>query len=586
MPSVSSTIRLGILFLALLLVNLLGDRYFRRIDLTAEGRYSLSDITLTAMDSLDYPLFVTAYLEGEFPADIRAFQEALRTTLLEMKQYAGNNLQFSFEDPRNNVELIRSFQERGYTGVPVRERVSALEERQQLMWPLVTIRYRDQETYIDLLKGCAEATPMGPQANFAKAEADLEYKLTSAILSLNSAKPKIVGLLRGHGEYPNEVIREFGAELSNRYALVDYNIRSQQYAGLPISQDIDVMLVLQPQIPFTEREKYELDQYLMRGGSIFWVLDPQRVDMDMYNKQSTVTELIRLNLDDFFMQHGWKLNYDLVQDLSCEKIEVAIAGERVQFVERPWIFYPMAFDLPASPVTRNLDFVLLRYASSLDTFAVEGLRHEPFLVTSPTSRTIQGSQFIDITEYLNNPPPEELFRSGPKVVGDLVEGQMSSLFAGRPAPTDSFTPSPPRAPFVANSRVLQPGETIETYQQRIAEQVSDPRTRAYLQGLTDTRRMALIADGEFPLGALYRGERQYLPYDNKTLLLNVVDYLAGDASLTGIRAKEVTVRKLDPDKIAGGEGLIRALNVGLPVVLLAALGLLLHWRRKRKFGGV
>ncbi|MDP5172058.1 MAG: Gldg family protein [Bacteroidia bacterium] len=581
MNRVNPFIRLLLFGVILLLLNLIGDQVFRRFDLTKEGRYSLSEITTQTLDSLDYPLFVTAYLEGDFPAEIRNFQESLRTFLLEMKQYGGSNLQFSFENPSNNVELMREFQNRGFTGVPVAERKSAVEQTQQIMWPLVVLRYRDREVYVDLLKGCSEMTPMGPQASFAKAEADLEYKLTSAALSLTTRTPGVVGLLRGHGELNNEQMRELGAELSNRYSLVDYNMRTT-YANRSISNDIKVLVVLQPQIPFTEREKYELDQYMMRGGSIFWVLDPQRIDMDMYNKQSTVTELLRLNLDDFFMNQGFKVNYDLIQDLNCGKIEVAIEGERVQFTSQPWIFHPVITQFPAHPVTRNIDLAMLRYASSIDTFSVPGIRHTPFLLSSPTSRTIQGSQFISIPEYLNNPPPENLFRSGPKIAGLLVEGEMTSLFNGRPAPVDSLFPELPRDAFVPNSVVRREGETQQDYQQRIATQVENPRTRAYLQGLDDTRKMAIISDGEFPMGALFRGNRQYMPYDNKILLQNVVDYLAGDASLTGIRSKDVVARPLDQREIQESALFWQALNVALPVLVIILIGVGRFWLRKRR----
>ncbi len=578
----NSTVRLLLLAVALLLLNLIADQYFKRFDLTREGRYSLSRVTIDALDSLTYPVFVTTYLEGEFPTDIRNFQEGLRTTLLEMKQYAGGNLQFTFEDPRNNVELIQDFQARGFTSVPVRERLSALEERQQFMWPLLVMRYRDQEVYVDLLKGCAEPTPQGPQANFAKAESDLEYKLTSAMLSLTRNQPGVIGLLRGHGEWSNDEIRELGSELQNRYALVDFNMRTV-YAGASISNDIQVLLVLQPQTSFTEREKYELDQYVMRGGSILWVLDQQRVDMDMYNKQSTVTELYRLNLDDFFMNYGFKLNYDLIQDLSCEKIEVAMAeGNRAQFLSRPWIFYPMAYELPDHPVTRNIDFTLLRYASSIDTFSLPGIKHTPFLRSSTSSRTIQGSQFIDITQYLNNPPPENLFRAQPSIAGLLVEGEMNSLFAGRPAPTDSLSPAAPNEPLIPTSVVMRPGESQSDYRARIAEQVQNPRTRRYLQGLTNSRKMAIISDGEFALGALFRGERQYIPYDNKTLLLNVIDYLAGDVSLTGIRSKEVSIQRLNAAKVTEERVFWQLLNVVLPVISIVVFGAILFYFRRRK----
>lgn len=575
-------LRIVVLAVVLLLVNLIADRYFRRVDLTKEKRYSLSEVTKQAVDTLSYPVYITSYLEGEFPAEIRNFQEAVRTTLMEMKQYAGAELQYTFEDPSRNAELLREFDARGYTAVPVREQVSATEARQKNMYPLVVMRHRGKEVYIDLLKGCAITTPMGPQADFAKAEADLEYKLTSALLSLTRERPGVIGLVRGHGELDNNEMRELGAELTNRYALVDYDMRGR-YAGLSISNDIQALIILQPDSAFTEREKYELDQYLMRGGSIFWVFDQQRVDLDMYRKQSTVTELRKLNLDDFFMHYGVKVNYDLVQDLNCDKIEVVVPGNRVTFVERPWIFHPISLEKPAHPVTRNVDLTLARYASSIDTFPVAGLHYAPFLTSSERSRTIQGSQFIDIAEYLNNPPPENLFRQGPLTMGLLIEGEYQSLFSGRPQPVDAFSPNPPTAPFLASSRVRREGESEAEYRNRMSEQIQDRAIRERLLRLDNTRRMAILSDGSFPLGNEFRGEREFIPYDNKTLLMNVIDYLAGDIALTEIRSKDVVIRRLDAQKIARGKVAWQLLNVALPVLIVIIAGGIRWWLRRRRY---
>lgn len=583
MKTIHPLLRLLLIAVIILTINVISDSFFRRIDLTKEGRFSLSEVTTNVLDTLDYPMFITAYMEGEFPNEIRTFQEALRTTLLEMKQFAGSNLQFSFEDPSNNVELLQEFAQRGFTGIRVGERLSAVEEKQQQMWPLVVVRYRGNEVFIDLLKGCLEPVPTGGAVpNFLKAESDLEYKLTSAMLSLTAESQTVVGLLRGHGELNNAQIQELGSALQNRFAMVDYNLRTT-YAGRSISNDIDVLLVLDPKIPFTEREKYELDQYLMRGGSIFWIMDPQRVDMDMYNKRSAVTELKRLNLDDFFMHHGIKINYDLIQDLSCEKIEVVVPGaERPEIIEQPWIFSPFVVDFPDHPVTRNVDFVVLRYPSSIDTFEVPGLKHIPFILTSQDSRKIAGSQFIDINEYLNNPPPPNLFRAGPQMAGVLIDGEMQSLFAGRPIPTDSFSPNPPNQAFVANSVVRRDGETREAYEARIMEQIEDVRVRKYMLDLNDRRQMAVISDSDFPLGALFRGERAYMPFDNKGMLLNVIDYLTGDVSLTNIRSKDVVARRLDIDKVRDDQGFWQSINLIIPVLVVILIGAVRFWWRRRK----
>ncbi len=540
----------GLLTIAVLIVlNLIASAFFLRIDLTKEKRYSLSEVSIQTVDSLQYPMYVTVFLEGDFPPNIREFQDALETNLQELSQYSHGNLNFEFVDPSNNRELLKDFQSKGFDPVPVKVRVNATETKMQLMWPLAVFRYREREQYVDLLRG---ATLPDNSVDFPQAESDLEYKVVSTMRNLTRERRGIVGLLRGHGEWNNEEVNELGAELANSYNLVDYNQRGK-YAGEAISPEISVMLILQPKGAFSERDKYELDQYLMRGGRLLFVLSPEVVDMDMFQKRSTLTDLRDWNLDDLFLKYGFKVNYDLVQDFVNESTDVFIeSGSGGTFASQKWPFYPLVRSFPRLPMTRNVEGVLLRYPSSIDTLHRPFISHSVFLTTSPRSRKLDGRQFIDLNEVMQSPPPQSLYNKGPQIVGDVAEGLFTSLFTGRQAPVDSFAPQPPTVMFGQQNNPLAPGA------------------------------VAIISDGNFVRPRFFRGDYTYMPYDNKALVLNLVDYLAGDEALTRIRSKEVVVRSLDQEKIHDHSSLLRYLNLLLPVVLVVAFGFIRAWWRKRK----
>ncbi|RMG16233.1 MAG: hypothetical protein D6730_25380 [Bacteroidetes bacterium] len=549
----------------LILLNLIGSAYFMRFDLTKEKRYSLSGVSKEMARKLSsiqegaapVPLYLTVYLEGEFSPNIRRFQDAIRATLNELRLYSRGFLEYEFVDPSNQRELLKQFQQRGLLPIPVRVQSSATEITQKAMYPYALARYRDRELYIDLLKGCAY--PNGG-VNFAKAEADLEYKLVSAIKTLYREEGGLVAILQGHGEpalfdaqkRPNRELAPLINELENG----GYNIAIFDRAvqpGLAIPPNVSVLLILQPEKRFSERDKYEIDQYLMRGGSVFWIMDQQEVKLELYRNQATLTRLRELNLDDMFMKYGFKLNYDLIQDLSCEKTEVfqeTASGGQINSLA--WPFYPLVLDLPDHPVTRNVDAVLLRYASSIDTLQREGIQKSVFLTTSPRSRTLPGVQHIDLGVYLKTPPPATLYNKGPQITGLMLEGIFSSLFDGRQIPTDSLSPELPTAAFGRQNNPAAPG------------------------------KMAIISDGEFFLGKKFRGERGLLPHDNATLILNVIDYLAGDNTLTEIRSKDVVIRNLDREKVTHYLTAIRLVNLLLPILFIAAFGSLRHYWRKRK----
>ena len=555
MKSLQNNIQLLIIIVALIFVNLIGSGYFWRFDLTKEKRYSLSDVTINTLDSLDYPMYVTVYLEGEFPPNIRAFQDAIRTTLIEMKQYSHGNIEFEFVDPSNNQELLQVFSQRSVAPIPVKVQVSPTETRQQAMWPIAVMRYREREVFIDLLKGASVMTTRGPNVDFVKAESDLEYKLTSRIKTLIRRQGGLIALLQGHGELTERDIPEWVVEIQNTYQFYRYDIT--QIPEYEISPSVDVLIILQPKTAFSERDKYEIDQYIIRGGSVLWILNNQVVDMDMYRKQATLSELRELNLDDLFMKYGVKVNYDFVQDQESESTEVFQPGPNGgTFLNKKWVFSPLIFNFPNHPINRNVDAVLNRYPNSIDTFQRPGIEMSVFMQTSNLSRTIQGRQFIDVNQYIETPPPVSLFNQGPKITGVLLEGVFESLFINRQAPTDSLAPNAPAAPFGERNNPVAPG------------------------------KMVVISDDEFAQGKLFRDERGYLPYDNKTLLMNVIDYLAGDETLTNLRSKEVVVRRISRDKGRDYAGMMRMVNIGLPILLIVIYGVIRFYLRRRRNEGL
>lgn len=545
----------GILMIFIIIMaNLIFSSVFIRWDLTEDKRYSLAEVSKQSMEDLEAPVFVSVYLEGEFPAKIKQFQEAIRTLLLELGQYSGADFEFEFVDPARQPELQEALAQRGYSPIPVRVKVSATEERQQLMYPIALMRYRDRELYVDLLKGSVYPNR---EVNFEKGEADLEYKVVSAIRGLTSEEQSIVAVLQGHGEIsPEAFARNFGSELTNVHNLYKFDMSKQP--GQSISPDIDVVMVLQPTEPFSERDKYELDQYLIRGGSILWVLNHEKVDLDLYERRSTLSQLYELNLDDMFMGYGFKINYDLIQDLQCERTELFQEGPSGgSFSTAPWIYYPMVYEFPEHPINRNAEAALLRYASSIDTFSQPGVRKQVFLQSSSQSRVQKGRQFIDLNTLISTPPPEALFRNqGNRIVGLSLDGIFESGFVGRENSEvllSEQAPNPPTARFGARNNPAAPG------------------------------KMVVLSDGNFLQSKSFRGKPSpFLPYDNQTILLNAIDYLAGDAALTSIRSREIVVRRLDKEKVTNYVLSVRLVNLVFPVLSIMLFGFWRHWKRRKE----
>jgi len=526
------TIGIGIL----IMLNLLASAYFFRVDLTQEKRYSLSDYSKETLDSLDRYLSVKVYLEGEFPPRIQRFKQAVRDMLTEMKVYGGNMIQFEFIDPSENEELMQSFVDKGIAPITLNIRNSQTSEGRQYIFPVAVFSYEGREEMVDLFKGSVDYASGEPSP--LKAEANLEYKLIHAVKRLTQGSKKVVGILRGHQEIPEEKTREFMRELSNLYIPIEVNVRN----GEAISPSVAVLLVLQPDTAFSEREKYEIDQYLMRGGKIIWMLDQQ--DVNLHYQAETLSRIRQLNLDDLFMKYGFKINYDLVSDLNCSTIELVLPNPNAPptFSSQRWIYYPLITRLADHPITRNLDAIKMRYASSIDTFKTPELRHTPLLISSPYSRSQSGNIFVDLNEGIRNPPkPEELQGKGNRVMAILIEGQFHSLFENRTAPVDAFATVAPTAAFLRRN-------------------------------VADTR-MIVLGDGQIAVGEDVRGKIDFMAFDNKAFLFNSIDFLLGGESLIQIRAKDIQYHSLDIKKVRGNEWMIRILNLTLPVLLILIWGI-------------
>ncbi len=556
-------IRLIAILLAIVLINALMQNYFFRIDLTEEKRYSLSRITKETLQKIDRPLSIEVFLEGDFPPAIERFRRQVETILREMQVYAPEYFQFQFINPIGNKALIQMLRQQGIQPIPINIRTSALEQERKYMYPIALIYYDDKRALVDLVKGAVE--PNG-QINLLRAEQDLEYKFIAPIRRMVLKEEKIIAFLQGHGEPTlQQLPAELTQDLKQRYTLLPLYVRYGK--GIPNSprfypkevqqrldttkKGIDVLVIINPDSAFTEREKYEIDQFIMRGGRVLWLIDQERVNLQ---NGPTLSELRSLNLDDLFMKYGIKLHYDLIQDRQCGRLDVIVGWKNGPiWRSEPWIYYPLIARFEKHPVTKNIDAVLLRYASSIDTLPREGVRFKVFMRTSPLSRSVKGTVFIDLTKDILDPPPPQVLRGkGNRIVGVELEGYFASLFKGRKAPVDSFAPEPPKARFFEKS--VYP------------------------------TKMIIISDGDLAAPLYIRGKPAYMPLDNKYLIINCIDYLAGDEAINYIRAKDIKVRMLSKEKVRKYLWQIRVINLVVPIIAVFLFGWLRFLLRKKRYG--
>ncbi len=560
-------VRLVILIILLVFLNLLFSNYFVRVDLTAEKRYSLSDLSKKLIKSLDRPLSIQVYLAGDLPVPIKRFKMSVENLLHEMHSYSPKYFQYQFIDPTDNKELVELFKKYKITPLPVRVRTSETEEVQKFIYPVAFIYYEDNVIPINLIEGSVD---LSGRINFIQAEQNLEYLIIAPIYRLLSKNKLIVAFLTGHNEPSLEQLTPIVSELQNRYDVINYTVKYgdaipnsirfypdslqrkiKQTLKDTTKRGIDVLVIANPDSAFSEREKYEIDQFIMRGGRVLWILD--QVNVNLQNGP-TLVELKELNLDDLFFKYGFKVNYDIVQDLVSGKIDLIRSFRHgPMWSSEKWIYFPLITRFENHPVTRNIEAVLLRYASTIDTMKRKNVSFKPIMRSSELSRSLEGSVYIDLNKDILNPPPPQILRGkGRKLLGVEVAGKFNSAFIRRKVPTDSFATKIPSVPTITKS-------VIPT-------------------------KMIVYSDGDLVLPMKVRGKTaNYLPLDNKNLIINTIDYLAGDEALTKIRAKEIKIRNLDINKIRKYITLIRIINIGLPLLIIILTGIIYNYIRRKKY---
>ena len=536
----------------LVLLNLLGGAWFTRIDLTDDQRHTISEVSGELTRGLKDQAFVTVYYGGDLPTHYKEFERAMRTLLQEIQIQSDGRLDYQFIDPTEDPTIYRRFAEKQLYPFPISAPVTYGSSKEAQVLPYASVSYNQRELMINLIHNCLYQNESG-QTDFSVecAIQRFEYNLMTTIYNLSREKYKTIGLLAGHGEYPREAMSDLYGDLDQFYNFVDVYLKGGKSIG---PSNLDLLIVNQPDSALSEREKFEIDQYIMRGGQVIFLMDHQILDFSIGEQASTLTFLRSTNLDDFFMRLGVKLNYNLVKDANCGYIATTgfFAASGTETRKKFWPYYPIIRDISGHPTTRPIQALSIRYGSSIDTFAVEGIRKTVLFKSSPRSRKMEGRQFINIQQELAQKPDLRQFTDGGQIMGLLLEGQFKSLFANRPIPR------PDSGARVAQEQFLS---------------ASSPEAKP---------RVILIGDGEFATADIFQNKIRPLPEENKALMMNLIDFMSGQEILTRLRVREYHGRTLDPQKVLGHETRIRMVNIGLPLLAVVIFGVVRWYLRRRR----
>ena len=564
--------------------NFIANEFYFRIDLTKEKRFTLSASSKNLLKKLDDDLYITVFLDGDLPIEYKQLQSATRDILNEYRLASDGRIKFDFEDilaGKDIKEKESILKEVFQKGLQIEQPELRPDEAptEKYILPSGIVFYKGKEYPINLLK---RQFGKSLEVEINSSIELLEYEIGTAIRKGLSGKSIKLAFSAGHGELSSIQTADIVNSLSEFYSLDRinlnlkdsncYKIFASDVANNPQKPVFSVLveglinklksykclIVAKPVIEFTEPEKYILDQYVMNGGKVIFLVENLLAEMDSVAKYGQIMTVNHgHNLDDILFQYGVKIKPNLVQDIQCHGIP-AINQQTNRPGFWPWIFYPLFSAVDDNPVSRNLENVWGRYCSTIDTTARKTLKKTVLLRSSAQSRVAANPVLISLDILKNKQDPSN-FRNGNQISAVLVEGEFVSPFRYRDGVKRSF--DLPFSESIAQNSMIVIGDG-------------------------DLIRNQVSSDGKvYPLGYDKFASKQFsapVEFANKKFFLNCVDYLCDDNNLIEVRSKEVLLRLLDKGKIKKDKLFWQSLNMIFPIFMIMIFGLLnAFYRRKR-----
>lgn len=538
----------------ILIVNLLSLSFYKRFDLTNDKRYTLSKAALQTIDSVDTPLVIDVFLEGDFPSEFKRLRLETQQILEEFQVY-NSHINFNFinptEDESQKEAIVSQLTDRGLEPLQLNVRESG-KTSQTLIFPWALASYNDYSVKIPLIKNRLGDTQ---QEMVNKSVQHLEYAFADGFKKLTNTKLKKIAILKGNGQLEDIYVADFLTSIKDNYSIAPFNL--DKVASKPIETlkqltEFNLIISAKPNEAFTEEEKYVLDQYTMRGGKSLWLTEGIVMDRDsLYTESGSAVAIMKdLNLNDFFFKYGVRINPNMVLDLYSSPIPLAVGeGDNTQILPISWQYSPLAGSNPEHPITTNLNLVKFDFASQIDTLKND-VQKTVLLRSSPLSK-LQGVPKLVSLDDITQDPDKSTFNNGSQTLAVLLEGNFTSVYNNRIKPFD-----------LSNVK----NESVPT-------------------------QMIVISDGDVIKNDVLRNQPQNLGFDrassqpigNKEFLINAVNYLLQDDKLLDIRTKEVAIAFLDVERIAPEKAKWQVINILLPLIILGLFGLVFNFIRKRRY---
>lgn len=544
----------------LLFINILSQYFNTYLDFTEEKRFTLTEPTKKLIKDVKNVVYIQVLLEGNFPSGFKRLQQSTKEILDQFNSENGY-IEYEFENPNEGtVDVInarrKSYSEEGLipTNLMVR---SGSENKEQLIYPYAIIKLGDRKISVNLLEN---APDLDQESNLSNSISLLEYKLATAIQKVHYPEKKNILFTTGHGELAKEQTKSLVSLLNSSYNLAWINLDS----SFIIKPEIDLLIIARPIIPFTEKNKFVLDQYVMNGGKIIWLVDGLKMSLDsLSTRNEFIPEPLDLNLTDYFFKNGIRINSNLVLDLECSRIPQVIGrtGDKPQIELFPWYYHPLIAPRSNHPIVSNIDRISLEFPSTIDTLKTKTDIKKTIILQSSQYSRYQTSPMKVGFEMMRYKPDPDKFNRPNLPIGILLEGTFSSLFENRLDEDMNNILSSIGIPF---KTISSPTSMLVVADGDVIKNLYDKET------------------GKFaPIG--YNKYEKATFNGNKDFILNSIEFMINQNNILTARTKEFKLRMLDKVKAEKDKLYWQSINIVLPIILIVLFGAINFYWRKKKF---
>ena len=547
-----------IIIASIILILVLSYFFFFRIDLTSDKRYSISEQSKNLMEKMEEPIRITIYLDGDLNPGFQRLKKSTLEMIEELSVYTNKKPIIEFTNPSNaenqeqREKKYAEMETDGFTPTAVYEHDKEGKAIQKIIFPWLEMTYKTRKVQVCLLKNIRGNSG---DENLNISIENLEFEITDGIRQLVNTEVKKIAYIEGHGELTESQTKDVDKSLC-QYFQID---RGVLWGNPDILRNYKVVIIARPTKAFSESDKFIIDQYIMNGGRVLWLIDGVRISRENLSTIG-ISPVIEqdLNLNDQLFRYGIRINPVLLQDVQCASVpvNVAPAGTNPEFQPMPFYFAPLLLTSPEHPVTRNITEVRSEFCSGIDFVGDnKHAKYELLLATSDNTHILAAPTNIELSQKIK-PGDKSYFNVGYVPVSVAMEGNFESVFANRMVPKGL----PSNYPIIKRS--------MNTRQIVVAS------------GDIIRNEISLKDSTTIPLGFDRYMNQQF---GNKDFIQNAVLYLADDDGWMQLRNREMKLRLLNKRLVNDEKLLWQVVNVLTPLILLLIFGIVYQIIRKRKY---